>query len=102
MSESFTVQVFCDKAPVFEGEASVVLLPTTEGQVGILAKHAPYFAQITAGNVVVKNGNEVETIPVSDGYCSIFDNILTVFDAAKNYELDYTKEDLELIAGNQQ
>ncbi|MDR1031961.1 MAG: hypothetical protein LBL30_02435 [Holosporales bacterium] len=102
MSGSFTVQVFSDKAPVFEGEASMVLLPTTEGQVGILANHIPYFAKITAGNVVIKNGNEVETIPVSDGYCSVFDNILTVFDAAKSYKLDYTEEDLELIAGNQQ
>jgi F-type H+-transporting ATPase subunit epsilon len=100
MSDSFMVQVCSDKALVFEGEASMVLLPTTEGQVGILANHIPYFAQITAGDVVIKNGNEVE-ISVSDGYCSVFDNILTVFDAAKNYELGYTEEDLELIAGNQ-
>ncbi|MDR1475011.1 MAG: hypothetical protein LBI30_00605 [Holosporales bacterium] len=100
MDVNLKLRILSEKSPIFNGEASLVLLPTAEGQIGILPKHAPYFASIVKGGIVIKNRDGVKTIPVSDGYCSVFNDVVTVFDSAKDYEIYCAEKEISAVSSD--
>jgi F-type H+-transporting ATPase subunit epsilon len=55
----------------YEGDAEVVTMPTVDGEISVLANHAPIVTTLREGKVVIKSGNNHQNIPVKSGFAEI-------------------------------
>ena len=80
---------------VFEGEADVVVLPGSEGEMGILPRHAPLLTTLKFGIITVRSQGKEEHFTVAGGVAEIQPDLVTVLaDAAENVEeIDITRAD---------
>jgi len=78
---------------VFEGDVDVVILPGTEGEMGILPNHAPLLTTLKFGILRLRSQGNEEVFTVSGGVAEIQPEIVTVLaDAAENVEeIDVTR-----------
>ena len=68
----------------FEGEADQIILPATDGEIGILPGHAPVIIALTPGEIRVTAKEKVLLFSASDGYAKIeLDNVVVVVGAAE-------------------
>ncbi len=56
---------------VYEGEAEVITLPTREGEISVLENHVPLISELKAGEIVVRNGQNIEEFPITGGFAEI-------------------------------
>jgi F-type H+-transporting ATPase subunit epsilon len=72
---------------VFEGDADIVILPGSLGEMGILPGHAPLLSTLDLGVIRVKSGEEEEVFTVTGGFVEVQPDIITIMaDAAENVE----------------
>jgi len=72
---------------VFEGDADIVIVPGTLGEMGILPGHAPLLSALEMGVIRVKIGQEEEVFTVTGGFIEVQPDIVTIMaDAAENVE----------------
>ena len=78
---------------VFEGDADTVVLPGSEGEMGILPNHAPLLATLDFGVIRVRLGGREEAFTVAGGLVEVQPDIVTVLaDAAENVrEIDIAR-----------
>lgn len=55
-------------------ELDFVAAPTTEGEIGILPRHAPLLAKLNAGPLRLKKGEEVRVLAVTGGFLEVSEN----------------------------
>jgi F-type H+-transporting ATPase subunit epsilon len=67
----FNVQVICPERVFFTGEAEMLELKTTEGDIGILAGHIPLTAVLAPGTMRIMNGDEVKEAALHEGFIEI-------------------------------
>lgn len=77
MSE-FKVSVVTHERKVLEKEAEYLRLRTSDGDVGILANHAPLVSELIAGKMEIKVKGNVDTYFLSGGFLEISNNEATV------------------------
>ena len=72
---------------VFEGDADIVTVPGTLGEMGILPGHAPLLSTLELGVIRVKSGEQEEVFTVTGGFIEVQPDIVTIMaDAAENVE----------------
>jgi F-type H+-transporting ATPase subunit epsilon len=72
---------------VFEGDVDIVVLPGSDGEMGILPKHAPILTTLKYGIIKVRKSGREELFTVAGGVAEIQPDIVTVLaDAAENVE----------------
>jgi len=72
---------------VFQGNADIVVLPGSEGEMGILPNHAPLLTTLKFGIVKVRVQGQEEFFTVAGGIAEVQPDIVTVLaDAAENVE----------------
>lgn len=78
---------------VYEGDVDIVVLPGTEGEMGILPHHAPLLTTLKFGLIKVRTKNEEQVFTVAGGVAEIQPAIVTVLaDAAENvHEIDVAR-----------
>ncbi|MBN2387469.1 MAG: ATP synthase F1 subunit epsilon [Anaerolineales bacterium] len=78
---------------VFEGDAEIVILPGTEGEMGILPDHAPLLTTLKFGIIRVRLEGREEIFTVAGGVAEIQPDIITILaDAAENVqEIDVSR-----------
>lgn len=76
--ETLLVVVISPERTLFEGTADSVVAPAWDGELGVLRGHAPLMALLGAGNLRVRQGNDVETFHVEGGFLQVIDNVVTV------------------------
>lgn len=70
---------------VYQGDADMVLLPGSEGVMGILPHHAPLLTTLKLGVVTVRAGGSEEYFTIAGGMAEIQPDIVTILaDAAEN------------------
>jgi F-type H+-transporting ATPase subunit epsilon len=70
---------------VYEGDADIVVLPGSDGEMGILPHHAPLLTTLKFGLIRVRHKNEEQIFTVAGGVAEIQPQIITVLaDAAEN------------------
>ena len=70
---------------VYQGDADVVLLPGSEGEMGILPNHAPLLTTLEFGIIRVRSKGQEEIFTVAGGIAEIQPEIITILaDAAEN------------------
>lgn len=78
---------------VWEGDADIVVLPGTDGEMGILPHHAPLLTTLQFGVIRVRAGGREEIFAVAGGVAEVQPEIVTVLaDAAENVaEIDVAR-----------
>ncbi|MEI6289595.1 MAG: ATP synthase F1 subunit epsilon [Chloroflexota bacterium] len=72
---------------VYEGDVDIVVLPGSDGEMGILPHHAPLLTTLKFGFIKVRNRTEEQVFTVAGGVAEIQPTIVTVLaDAAENVE----------------
>jgi F-type H+-transporting ATPase subunit epsilon len=103
---NFHIDVVSLNGKVFSGEAKEITIPTLEGVVSVLARHMPYVAPLTVGEVVLhKDGGDM-VFSIGKGIFSIAQNSATLLieDATMSDEVNEEKAEearkkaVELIA----
>jgi len=78
---------------VYEGDADIVVLPGSEGEMGILPHHAPVLTTLKYGIITVRNKGREDHFTVAGGVAEIQPEIITILaDAAENVqEIDMSR-----------
>ena len=78
---------------VYQGDADMVLLPGSEGVMGILPQHSPLLTTLKLGVITVRNKGNEEYFTIAGGIAEIQPDIITVLaDAAENVaEIDVSR-----------
>jgi F-type H+-transporting ATPase subunit epsilon len=72
---------------VYEGDVDIVVLPGTDGEMGILPHHAPLLTTLKFGLIKVRSSNDEQVFTVAGGVAEIQPSIVTVLaDAAENVQ----------------
>jgi F-type H+-transporting ATPase subunit epsilon len=88
---------------VYTNEVEMVVVPTLEGEVGVLPLHAPMVAALGAGEVRVKyDTDQVEWFAISGGYLQVHeDKVIILADDAQvssQIDVDRARQAEELAA----
>jgi F-type H+-transporting ATPase subunit epsilon len=91
MANSIHVDIVSAEGQIFSGEASMVFVPGSQGELGIAPRHAPLLTTLKAGEVRVQvDGQEEQSFYVGGGSLEIQPNRVTVLadTAARARDLD--------------
>ena len=58
----FSVSLVTPEGPAFEGEAEMLVVPGADGEIGVLARHAPLVALLNAGSTRVYRDRDSEDL----------------------------------------
>jgi F-type H+-transporting ATPase subunit epsilon len=72
---------------VYQGDADIVVLPGSDGEMGILPHHAPLLTTLKFGVITIRTQGQATHFAVAGGVAEIQPEIVTVLaDAAENVE----------------
>jgi F-type H+-transporting ATPase subunit epsilon len=107
---TFDVSLVTPDGPVFEGEVEMLIVPGADGEIGVLARHAPLIAMLKAGStrVHVKRDGDVHEFATGPGFFKVEqDRALALVDdavdakhiddARARAQLETAQAELELI-----
>jgi len=63
---------------LFEGEANIVVVPGTEGEMGILPNHTPLLTTLKLGVVRVRTGQEEQDFTIAGGVMEVRPEVVTI------------------------
>jgi len=72
------VQIITPDSTLFNGEATLVVVPGIDGQIGILNNHAPLVSSLVKGIVKVKHDNKEDLFDIPGGVVEVSLNKITV------------------------
>ena len=78
MAEMFKLHIVTPDKSFYEGEASMVELNTTEGQMGIYARHIPLTAIVAPGVLKIHEASEVKKAALHAGFIEILPEQITI------------------------
>ena len=96
----FNLSIVTQEKIFYEGEVSSLIVPGSEGYLGVLTDHAPLITAINPGKVTVidKDKNEI-SMAVSFGFFEVSSNHATLLADSVEYvneiDLDRAKESLD-------
>lgn len=111
MANSFKLELVTPLSKVLSKDVEFVMIRTTEGDMGILANHAPFVAGLATGEMKIKENGKENFYYVSGGFIEISNNVVTILadeamdvkdidiEAARR-EAQIAKEKLEKSAEN--
>jgi F-type H+-transporting ATPase subunit epsilon len=89
---TFDVSLVTPDGPVFEGEVEMLIVPGADGEIGVLARHAPLIAMLKAGStrVHLKRETEVREFATGPGFFKVEQDraLALVDDAVDAKEID--------------
>jgi F-type H+-transporting ATPase subunit epsilon len=94
MADTIHVDIVSAEGEMFSGEASMVFVPGTLGDLGIAPRHAPLLTTIKPGEVRVQvEGHEEQSFYVGGGALEVQPHVVTVLadTAARAKDLDEAK-----------
>ena len=66
-----TLEIVTPDARVYSDTIDTVVIPTVEGEVGILPGHIPLLTQVEHGELRVTKGTETQLLAVSGGFAEV-------------------------------
>lgn len=91
MANTIHVDIVSAEGQIFSGDASMVFVPGSQGELGIAPRHAPLLTTLRAGEVRVQvEGQEEQSFYVGGGALEIQPHLVTVLadTAARARDLD--------------
>lgn len=89
----FKLKIITPEKTFFEGETEQIIARTASGNVGILAGHAPYVANIVSSPFQIKLDGEFKTAAISGGLIKVSAEGVTVVTSAVEWadEIDVAR-----------
>jgi F-type H+-transporting ATPase subunit epsilon len=91
MAKTIHIDIVSAEGQIFSGEASMVFVPGSQGELGIYPRHAPLLTTMKAGEVRVQSeGHEEQSFYVGGGALEVQPHLVTVLadTAARARDLD--------------
>src|SRR6266700_7660348 len=87
------VEVVTAEHELYSGEADMVIAPGSEGELGILPRHAALLTTLKSGELLIKLSGAEEPFFVSGGFLEVSDNKVTVLAESAEYaeEIDQAR-----------
>jgi len=70
------VTIISPDRSVYDGEATSVVAPAYDGEVGILSHHAPFMTLLGDGRLVVRADGRVQRFRVRGGFLQVRDDVV--------------------------
>jgi len=93
----FRLKIVAPDKVFFDGDTEQIIVRTTEGNVGILANHAKYVANLPSGALKIKDkDNKFRIAAISTGILNVADNQVTILANAIEWqdEIDVSRAKL--------
>ncbi|MEL0124045.1 MAG: ATP synthase F1 subunit epsilon [Alphaproteobacteria bacterium] len=76
---SFNLQIISPDKSVFDEEIEMVIIPGTEGDIGVLSNHMPLITSLRLGNIYIyKNKKIIKKFLVNGGIIEVLGNKCTL------------------------
>ena len=84
------LEIITAERKVYDDDVELVVVPGSDGELGILSNHAPLMSTLQPGELVIRKEGEDTYLAVSGGFIEVLDDRVTVLaDAAeKSDEID--------------
>ena len=100
--KTFSVSLVTPDGAAYEGEAIMVIVPGADGEIGVLARHAPLIATLKAGSTRIHPGGGAEVIEYATGpgFFQVLNDraIALVDDAVEAAKIDHARARAQLEA----
>ena len=102
-SKKVHVEIVTPYELFYEGDVDQIILPATDGEIGILPGHVPVIVALNPGEIRMKDGSKYLYVSASDGYADIeIDNAIVVIGSAEWPEqIDLNRASLALERAQQ-
>lgn len=78
MADVFKLQIVTPERVFYEGEAGMVELSTTEGDIGVYANHIPMTAIASPGVLKIHEGSEIKRAALHAGFIEVLPQEITI------------------------
>ena len=78
MTDKLTFHLVSPEREVFSGEVDQVVVPGSEGDFGVLPRHAPVMSAIRPGAITITDGSDVRRVFVLGGFADVTPDGLTI------------------------
>tara|TARA_B100002052_G_C15694158_1_gene512066 strand:- start:446 stop:832 length:387 start_codon:yes stop_codon:yes gene_type:complete len=95
MSDKFTVEIISPDDSILKTETSEVVIPSYEGEMGILKNHIPLITFLRPGKIIIKENKE--EFFVEEGTVEFVDNVLLILTSTAKAIIDVNKSLFEDI-----
>jgi F-type H+-transporting ATPase subunit epsilon len=87
---TFDLSVVTPEGTAFEGEAQMLVVPGADGEIGVLARHAPLVAMLKAGEIRIRAEGSWQSLAAGPGYFKVQRDraIVLVDDAIRAEDID--------------
>ena len=99
MSDKFTVEIISPDKLIIKTEAIEVILPSFEGEMGILRDHIPLITFLRPGLIKIKNGSEKKYF-VDDGTVEFSNNNLLILTSTAEEFSKINKDTISIAIEN--
>lgn len=70
-TRTFELSLVTPEGAAFEGEVEMLVVPGADGEIGVLARHAPLVAMLRAGETRVKSGGDWSWFATGPGFFKV-------------------------------
>lgn len=92
--ELFDLEIITQETVMFQDKAESVTAPASEGEVTILAHHAPFFSKLNQGQITIRKAGKQTELLIGQGFIDVSpDNKVTIMadSATRVEEIDTQK-----------
>jgi F-type H+-transporting ATPase subunit epsilon len=90
---ALTLEIVTPEARVYSDTIETVVIPTVDGEIGILPGHIPLLTQVAAGELRVTKAGQIEHLAVGNGFAEVHGDKVSVL-----AESAITEEKIDLNA----
>lgn len=72
------LHILTPEKEVYNQEVDEVMIPTTDGVIGVLAEHTPLVSQIAPGELLIKTAGKTEPMAVFGGFVQVGKNTVSI------------------------
>ena len=102
MTENFVVEIISPDKSILKLDAADVIIPSYEGQMGILKDHIPLITFLRPGLIIIKQNNEEKIFFVEDGTVEFSNNNLLILTSTAINLDSLEKNSIDIIIKNSQ
>ena len=72
------LEIITAEQQVYDGEVDLVVAPGIEGELGILAHHAPLMTALQPGEILIRKDGEETYLAITGGFLEVMGNKVTI------------------------
>lgn len=81
---------------VYSGQATFLVAPGADGELGIMPKHSPLLSALNPGELCITNGDEIDEVFISGGFMEVQPDKITIL--ADSAERAADMDEAEIVA----